>query len=219
MCINLVSTLMVLCLLAPANVVAQSKPKPKTTPKPAAKTAPKAPPATPPAPVPAVAPGSVQITGEVVMPAKVPMEGAALGLVEALTVVGGLNTRAGDEVIVSHRPNPGAEPEFIVINRQDLEKGMAGTNIALHDGDIINVPTVKRYFITGLVKNPGSYPLRLGTTVEKAIIMAGGLAEKGSDKGIKINRAPTPKHLRAEKIDADLNDKVLPNDEITIRER
>lgn len=218
--VSMLGTVVLASLLTAATSDAQTKARPKAPPK---KAAPRATPVTPPAPAPAPAPvvdlGSVQITGEVVMPSKINLETAPLPLLEALTTVGGLNNRAGDEVIVSHRPSAGSAPEFITISRQDLEGGTPGANITLRDGDIINVPAVKRYFITGFVKNPGSYPLRVGTTVSQAIILAGGLSEKGSEKGIKINRAPTPEKLHAEKVDAGLNDKVQANDEINIRER
>ena len=205
-------------LLSASTADAQSKARPKAPlkTKPAiAKTEPAAPPAT----VAAVEPGSVQVTGEVVMPSKIPLEGAALPVLEALQIVGGLTRSAGDEVIISHRPKDGAAPEFVTINRQDLEQGKAGLNLALQDGDIINVPVVKRYYITGNVKNPGSYPLHNGTTVAQAILLAGGLTDRGSNKGITINRAPNTQSLRAVKMDAGPDDKVQPNDEITVPSR
>ena len=62
-----------------------------------------------------------------------------------------------------HPPKPGEQaPEPITINRRDLELGRAGRDITLQDGDIVNVPVAKRFYISGFVKNPGSYVLDTG---------------------------------------------------------
>lgn len=204
-------------LLSAATIDAQSKPRPRTP----AKTRPRAePPSAPAPPKPlTIDPGSVQVTGEVVSPGKISLQGPAMAVIEALGLTGGLTGNAGDEVIVSRRPLADAEPQLVVISRQDLERGRAEVNLMLQDGDIVNVPTVKRYFITGGVKNPGSYALHYGTTVARAIVLAGGLTSEGSDKGITIVRPPNPQTLRAVTVDAGADDKVQPNDEIKIKSR
>ena len=218
---TLLGVLAIASLLSPASAGAQSRPRPtapvKTKPKTPVKTPVKAEPAPPKAAV--ADPGSVQVTGEVILPGKIPLGSASLAVIEALTLQGGLTTNAGEEVFISRRPKAGAEPELITINRLDLEQGNAAANRVLQDGDVLNVPTIQRYAITGNVKRPGSYPLRRGTTVEKAIAMAGGLTENGSDKGIKINRAPNLQSLRAVTVDVNLSDAVQPNDEIKIKDR
>jgi polysaccharide export outer membrane protein len=74
----------------------------------------------------------------------------------------------------------------------------------------------KRFYISGFVKNPGSFVLDTGTTVSQAIILAGGLADRGSDRRITIGRVVNGKSVD---ISVELDDKVLPNDEIKIRSR
>ena len=102
----------------------------------------------------------------------------------------------------------------ITVNRKELELGRA--NVTLQDGDIINVPTAKRFYISGFVKNTGYYVLDAGTTVSQAIVLAGGLSERGSDRRIKIGRVANGKMVD---ISAELTDKVQPNDEIKIPSR
>ena len=120
-------------------------------------------------------------------------------------------------MIVIHPPKPGEQPpEPITINRRDLELGRAGRDITLQDGDIINVPVAKRFYISGFVKNPGSYVLDTGTTVSQAIVLAGGLSERGTDRRIKVSRVVNGKTVE---ISVDLDDKLQPNDEIKIRSR
>ena len=82
-----------------------------------------------------------------------------------------------------HPPKPGEKaPEPIMVNRKDLELGKVGRDITLQDGDIVNVPVAKRFYISGFIKNPGSFVLDTGTTVAQAIILAGGLNDRGSDR-------------------------------------
>ena len=116
-----------------------------------------------------------------------------------------------------HAPKPGEPaPEPIVVNRKDLELGKAGRDIVLQDGDIVNVPVAKRFYISGFVKNPGFIVLDPGTTVGQAIILGGGLSDRGSDRRITILRV---KDVKTIEIPAKLEDKVQPNDEIKIRSR
>ena len=58
--------------------------------------------------------------------------------------------------------------------------------------------------------------LDAGTTVAQAIILAGGLSDRGSDRRLRIGRVVNGKSVD---IDVQMDDKVLPNDEIKIRSR
>ena len=58
--------------------------------------------------------------------------------------------------------------------------------------------------------------LDTGTTVSQAIILAGGLSERGTDRRIKVGRVVNGITVE---ISVDLSDKLQPNDEIKIRSR
>ena len=49
-------------------------------------------------------------------------------------------------------------------------------------------PKAQTFFITGQVRNGGPFVLEPGTTIQQAIAMAGGLSERGSDRGITVTR-------------------------------
>jgi polysaccharide export outer membrane protein len=160
---------------------------------------------------------SVLVTGEVRTPGKVPLLGTTMSLLEALALAGSPTQNASNDVLVMHPPKPGEKaPDPIILSRKDLELGKTGRDISLQDGDIVNIPVAKRFYISGFVKNPGSFVLDTGTTVSQAIILAGGLLDRGSDRRIKIGRAVNGKMVD---IDAEMDDKVLPNDEIKIRSK
>jgi polysaccharide biosynthesis/export protein len=160
---------------------------------------------------------SVIVNGEVRTPGKVTLPGATISLLEALILAGSPTTNAANEVIVIHQPKPGEAPtDPITVNRKELELGRAGRDVVLQDGDIVNVPQAKRFYISGFVKNPGYYVLDTGTTVSQAIVLAGGLSDRGSDRRIRVNRVVNGKTIE---LPVELEDKVQPNDEVKIRSR
>jgi len=117
---------------------------------------------------------------------------------------------------VAHPKKPGETgSEVSRINWKDLQLGK-GTDVALMDGDIINVSTAPMFFITGEVRNGGPFVLEPGTTIQQAIAMAGGLSERGSDRGITVTRLVNGKNTD---VKVTLEDTVQPNDTITIRNR
>lgn len=169
---------------------------------------------------------SVFVIGEVRIPGKITMTGTTLTLLEALAQAGSPTANASNQIIVVHPSRPGTtvggvpgadiEGERITVNRRDLELGRAGREIVLQDGDIINVPVAERFYIYGYVRNPGTYVLDPGMTLQQAIALAGGLADRGSDRRIKAKRLVNGKLTE---VALRLEDKIFANDTIDIPAR
>ena len=158
---------------------------------------------------------SVLVSGEVRQPGKVTMTGT-MTLLEALAAAGSATSAASSELTVAHPKRADqADSDVVRVNWKDLQLGK-GTDVVLQDGDIINVPKAQTFFITGQVRNGGSYVLEPGTTIQQAIAMAGGLTERGSDRGITATRIVNGRNAD---VKVTLEDKVQPNDTITIRNR
>jgi polysaccharide export outer membrane protein len=158
----------------------------------------------------------VFVSGEVRSPGKITMAGKTT-LLEALALAGSLTPNASTEIVITRRgSNPAAPIEEVRVNRRDIETGRAGQDLFLHEGDVIFVPKAQTFYISGLVRNPGSYVLDPGMTVEQAIALAGGLTERGSDRGIVISRM-----VKGTSVDLGVTklDKVQPGDTIKIRGR
>lgn len=157
---------------------------------------------------------SVMVVGEVRQAGKIPMTGPKMTLLEALVLAGSPTAQASTEIIVRHRPVDGKEAEEVRVNRRDLELGKS--DVALRDGDIINVPTAQRFYMDGQVRNPGYYVLDPGMTVQQAIALAGGLTDRGSDRGMTATRVVNGKNTE---VPVRLEDKVQANDVIRVRQR
>jgi polysaccharide export outer membrane protein len=160
---------------------------------------------------------TIFVTGEVRSPNEYTMTGSSMTLLQALAMAGSPTANASNEVIVSRQPvAPGAEMEIIKVNRRDLELGRAGYDLGLKDGDVINVPKAQTFFISGYVRNTGTYVLDPGLTVEQAIALAGGLNERGSNRRVVASRLVKGKLTD---VSVRLDDKVQPGDTIKVPSR
>lgn len=76
--------------------------------------------------------------------------------------------------------NEEAKFEIIKTNITGLLRGRLDQNVTLQAGDIINIPATDVFFVSGEVREPGSYPLRDGTTLRQAISLAQGTTFKAA---------------------------------------
>ena len=161
----------------------------------------------------------VIVTGAVRSPGQLPFAGE-LTLFEALAMVGSPTPEAGDLVLVIRGDGTGeAAPQngesasnVVEISLNDLQSGrLAEHNVTLHDGDHIVVPRAQQVFISGQVRSPGAYSVPSGATVLQALTLAGGLTERGTNRGIRILR--DKKELKNVKLDT----VVRPGDTIIIK--
>ena len=165
----------------------------------------------------------VAIMGEVRTPGKYAIEGEVT-LLEVLARAGSFTPAAGADVLV-RRARPGGaaaeaggdeDVEVLRVGVNDLYTGSTAFDLVLQDGDTIIVEQASRFYIAGFVRNPGFYVLQPNMTVQQAIAVAGGLSERGSNRGIKIQRIVDGKPVE---IGVKLTDLVQANDTIRIRQR
>jgi polysaccharide export outer membrane protein len=166
------------------------------------------------------------VLGEVKNPAKYAIEGN-VSLLEVIAKAGYFTPTAGSElrVLRSKEPSGGVNPAMpdderttvvLRVNIKDLTDGLVQSNILLQDGDTLLVPSADRFYVAGYVRNPGQFVLSPGLTVRQALAMAGGLSERGSDRGISITRLVNGKEM---KVDASFSTVVQAGDTIYFRQR
>jgi polysaccharide biosynthesis/export protein len=168
---------------------------------------------------------SVFVMGEVRTPGKYVLSGSVT-LLDALAQAGSITPAAGADVLILH-PNSGAgasaptlpehgDAEIERVNLREIEDGRLSRNVTIRDGDTIFVPRVDRFFVVGMVRNAGSYPLERNMTVLQAISTAGGINERGSNRRLKILRIVNNKR---KELDAKPTDIVQPGDTIVVPQR
>ncbi|HYE75206.1 MAG TPA: SLBB domain-containing protein, partial [Blastocatellia bacterium] len=81
--------------------------------------------------------------------------------------------------------------EVLKANVSSLYKGRFDQNVQLEPGDIVNVPPADVFFVAGEVREPGSLPLKDGTTLRQAISMAQGMTFKAAgNRGVIYREGP-----------------------------
>jgi polysaccharide export outer membrane protein len=168
---------------------------------------------------------SVFVMGEVRTPGKYILSGSST-LLDALAQAGSTTAAAGIDVLVLH-PNAGPgslAPTFPErgdaaiehVNLREIEDGRLSRNVTIRDGDTIFVPRVDRFYVVGMVRNPGSFPLERNMTVLQAISTAGGITERGSNRRLRIERIVNNKRKQ---LDAKPTDIVQAGDTIVVPQR
>jgi len=139
-------------------------------------------------------------------------------LLELISKAGGLKDSAGRHALIKRRISTStARLDVIRIDlKQLLEEGDTSLNIGVRDGDNIYISKVDLFYINGEVKKPDAYKYDPGTTLIKAITMAGGFTGKASVKKIKIVRKVNGKEIIYERVK--INEKILPDDIIVVPE-
>ncbi|PLX84641.1 MAG: periplasmic polysaccharide biosynthesis/export protein [Desulfuromonas sp.] len=156
----------------------------------------------------------VVIMGHVNNPGLYELSGATT-LLELISKAGGLNEDAGDELTIRHKGAP--VEEVTRVNLKDLlERGDTSKDVFILDGDNVFIAKAGMFYVTGEVKKPDAYKLEEGTTVIKAISMAGGFTQIASKGRIKVIRVIDGQERIMERTPMD--EQILPDDVIVVPE-
>lgn len=135
---------------------------------------------------------------------------------ELISKAGGLTRDAGYRATVKRQSDSSGQKIINIDIKKLIEKGEAELNIEIKDGDSIYISKAAVFYVTGEVKKPAAYKYDKGTTVIKAITMAGGFTGKAARKGGKIIRTIDGKEVVMTDVKMDVP--VLPEDVIVIPE-
>src|SRR6185369_7120982 len=167
------------------------------------------------------------VMGEVKQPGPLQFTGS-MTLIEALARAGSVTERAGTEALIVHSDAGGAavsapvasantaRGDAIRIDLQKLQSGTLAQNLALRPGDTIFVPRALTVFVSGNVRMPGEYVIRVGMTVRQALALAGGVTDRGSTRRVQIIRLVDGKEMT---LNGDLQKIVEAGDTIVVNER
>lgn len=162
---------------------------------------------------------SVTILGNVSRPGRYPIQtmspAGSENVAGVIAMAGGLDDEAADYLLLT-RTVGGEQSTLRVDLRQLLEQGDLNQNFVVQNGDIAFVPRMDEFFVYGEVRKAGVYRLRDSMTVIQALSAAGGLTDRGSEKGITVTRKNTDGSNRSVKVD--MNDELQPNDVLIVKE-
>jgi polysaccharide export outer membrane protein len=156
----------------------------------------------------------VAVLGQVQKPGRFPLETTTVRVSEMLAAAGGVTKDGDDRVVVTGTRN--GQPFRTEVDVGALFAGKSANDITLQPGDTLFVGKAPTFFLSGEAKQPGSYRIEPGMTVQQAVAVGGGITQRGSINRIRITRKQP--NGREVTIDPRLNDVVQAGDVITVRE-
>lgn len=146
----------------------------------------------------------LKVQGAVYKPGSVDMSAERMNISDVLNAAGNLTPLAGAEIRVKRAGNRPAAPGVLVrdgweiYTRQALDNGTL-VDVQLYDGDTIDVPTGGKFYVMGFVTTAGEHQWEPNLTLERALLMVGGVTKDGARNRIEIRRMD-PKTKQSKKI-------------------
>jgi len=157
----------------------------------------------------------VSVLGQVARPGPYPLDGTGRTLTAMLAQAGGLTANADDTVVVIRRK--GDDVQRLAVDVPAMYRtGDVRSDLELQSGDTVFVPNAPVFYIYGAVQKPGMYRLEPETSVLRALSLGGGLAPRGSERGVMISRTMPDGSMK--EIRAALDDRVEANDIVRIKQ-
>lgn len=157
----------------------------------------------------------ISILGQVGRPGRYPIETANSKVSEMIAAAGGVVPGGGDVVnLVGTRS--GKPVKYDIDLPAIMQAGRSELDIAVANGDILYVDRAPVVYLYGEVQRPGAIRLERGMTVMQALAQAGGLTQRGTERGMRVHRRDAKGVLRV--LELKLNDSIEREDVIYVRE-
>jgi polysaccharide export outer membrane protein len=157
----------------------------------------------------------ISILGQVGRPGRYPIETVNSKVSEMIAAAGGVVPGGGDVVTLVGTRN-GKSVKYEVDLPVILQSGKTEFDVAVANGDIIYVDRAPVVYLYGEVQRPGSIRLERGMTVMQALAQAGGLTQRGTERGMRVHRRNAEGALTV--LELKRNDPVEREDVIYVRE-
>lgn len=157
----------------------------------------------------------ISILGQVGKPGRYPIETVNSKVSEMIAAAGGITPGASDIVTLVGSRN-GRPVKLDIDLPAILQAGKSDLDVAVSNGDILYVDRAPVLYIYGEVQRPGVSRLERGMTVLQALAQAGGVTQRGTERGLRIHRRDANGQVRV--IQPGMNDAVERDDVIYVRE-
>lgn len=156
----------------------------------------------------------VSVLGNVRNQGRYPIEGKR-SLTEILAMAGGIIPEGGELITLIRSDGTRFVKEVIDVLEM-VRTGDLSRDVDVRSDDLIYVERAHRFYIYGEVQRAGAYRLERNMTVIQALSVGGGLTQRGTERGLRIQRRDAEGNLQI--LDAKSSDLVQPDDVIYIKE-
>jgi polysaccharide export outer membrane protein len=157
----------------------------------------------------------IVIIGEVVRPGLYKLQGE-MSLLELISRAGGLTPDAGTLVTIRHEKTAEGISEIVVDLADLMGKQSSNVDIILSNNDNIFVEKAGIVYVTGEVGKPDAYKIKDGTTVIKAITMAGGFSKLANKSKVRLVRIVDGQEKTFDRVS--MNEIIQPDDVLVVPE-
>ncbi|NDY90912.1 polysaccharide export protein EpsE [Ideonella livida] len=158
---------------------------------------------------------TINVLGNFGKPGKLPLDVMGMRLTDVLALVGGVDSEAGDQLVLMGTRQGQSIRRQIDIQRL-FEPGGESLNEAIHPGDVLWVGKAPQVYIYGEILRPGAFRLTRGMTLMQAIAASGGVSPRGTLRGLKLTRTQPEGGTR--ELEPRMEDTLRDGDVIYVRE-
>lgn len=129
------------------------------------------------------------VLGEVRHPGRYAIDGT-LTLLELIALAGGLEDNA-DTVVTLLRRDENGQPVALripVVKGDDAQPAPEAQALELQPGDVVHVSEAPLFYVYGEVLRAGAFPYKPEMNVMRALSLAGGLTQRGTERRLEIRR-------------------------------
>jgi len=158
----------------------------------------------------------VSVLGVVNRPGRYPLELGTSRLSDILAVAGGVVPLQGADTVVVTGVRNGKPFRRVVDLPMVFASAGSPDDFQLENNDVVWVDRAPLVYIYGEVQRPGSLRLERDMTVLQVLAAAGGLNQRGTERGIKVHRRDASGQVQV--LQPDMNDKLQANDVVYVKE-
>lgn len=157
----------------------------------------------------------VSVLGQVNRPGRYPLETTNIRATDALALAGGISATGADTVVVTG--TRAGKPFRYELDIPALYKTAdEGKDMVLAAGDTLYVDRAPVFYIYGEVQHPGVFRLDRDMTLMQAVAAGGGVTQRGTLKGVQVNRRNANGKLAV--LEPAMDTALQPNDVVYVKE-
>ncbi|XHS80380.1 polysaccharide export protein EpsE [Burkholderiaceae bacterium UC74_6] len=155
------------------------------------------------------------VLGQVNRPGRYPIDVTDMHVTDLLANAGGVAIAGGDVVVLSGSRD--GKPYRLEIDLPGIfETAGRAKDVVIQNGDVLWVDRAPTVYIYGEVQRPGAMRLERGMTLMQALATGGGVTQRGTEKGVRVNRKDAEGRIQV--IQPSLNDALKDGDVVYVRE-
>jgi len=157
----------------------------------------------------------VSLLGEVGRPGQYALDRDGSRVSQVLAAAGGIRPDGSSLVIVTGTRN--GKPTRFEVNLDAIYlEGRTESDLLLSGGDVIYVNKAPMFYVYGEAQKPGAFKLERNLTFMQALVTAGGLTQRGTERNLRVTRREPDGSTK--EFYPGMHEPVRPDDVIFVRE-